>query len=75
MPSWLIKILESDGKLEIISRLGPDGRLFKARVCVNQAPDIIPVIEQLLELDSSIQYAYLCDPAVKHVSKLRREGR
>lgn len=36
--------------------------------------DVIPVLEQLLQQSASTEYAYLCDPSVQHVSKLRREG-
>lgn len=36
--------------------------------------DIIPVLAQLLEQCPTTEYAYLCHPAVQHVSKLRREG-
>jgi hypothetical protein len=39
------------------------------------ADGIIPVLEQLLEQDDYVEFAYLCDSAVKHVSKLRREGK
>ncbi|KAG7419705.1 Ubiquitin carboxyl-terminal hydrolase ZUFSP [Fusarium oxysporum f. sp. rapae] len=35
---------------------------------------VMPVLSQLLEQSPSTQYAYLCHPAVQHVSKLRREG-
>ncbi|OTA61151.1 DUF1671-domain-containing protein [Hypoxylon sp. EC38] len=34
----------------------------------------IPVIAQLLERSPKTQYAYLCDPATQHISKLSREG-
>lgn len=43
--------------------------------CPNQTDGIIDVLSQLLEQDSSVAYAYMCDPAVKHVSKIRREGK
>ncbi|KAI0129269.1 DUF1671-domain-containing protein [Hypoxylon sp. NC0597] len=36
--------------------------------------DTIPVIAQLLEKGTKTQYAYLCDPATQHISKLSREG-
>lgn len=36
--------------------------------------DVIPVLRQLLQQSASTEYAYLCDPYVQHVSKLRREG-
>jgi len=74
MPSWLVKLLENDGKMETINRLGLDNKLFKVRVCVNQAPGILPVIETLLAQDDYTDFAYLCHPAVRHVSKLKGEG-
>ncbi|KAI1429473.1 peptidase family C78-domain-containing protein [Xylaria sp. FL1777] len=38
------------------------------------AEGIIPVLTKLLEQNSSTEYAYLCHPAVQHISKLRGEG-
>ncbi|CAJ2507471.1 Uu.00g086570.m01.CDS01 [Anthostomella pinea] len=38
------------------------------------AEGVISVLEQLLEQNSTTQYAYLCHPTVQHISKLRREG-
>ncbi|KAI0434635.1 peptidase family C78-domain-containing protein [Xylaria sp. FL1042] len=35
---------------------------------------IIPVLARLLEQNSSTKYAYLCHPAIQHISKLRGEG-
>ncbi|KAF2969839.1 hypothetical protein GQX73_g3741 [Xylaria multiplex] len=35
---------------------------------------IIQVLARLLEQTSSTEYAYLCHPAVQHISKLRGEG-
>ncbi|TDZ14139.1 Ubiquitin carboxyl-terminal hydrolase ZUFSP [Colletotrichum orbiculare MAFF 240422] len=35
---------------------------------------VISVIEQLLQQSRSTEYAYLCHPAVQHVSKLKKEG-
>ncbi|TVY58650.1 Zinc finger with UFM1-specific peptidase domain protein [Lachnellula cervina] len=74
MPPWLVELLESDGATTTENRLGTDGKLRKAQVCKNHAADIIPVLEQLLHQDKNTQYAYLCDPAVRHVSKLKKEG-
>ncbi|KAM0223665.1 hypothetical protein ACHAQD_003305 [Fusarium lateritium] len=34
---------------------------------------VLPVLGQLLEQNATTQYAYLCHPAVHHISKLRRE--
>ncbi|KAH8167762.1 hypothetical protein CIB48_g483 [Xylaria polymorpha] len=38
------------------------------------AEGIIPVLARLLEQNPSTELAYLCDPAVQHISKLRGEG-
>ena len=75
MPQWLVKLLENDGKIETINRLGRDNKLFKVKTCVNQASGILPVVEQLLDMDPYTDFVYLCHPAVKHVSKLRGEGK
>jgi hypothetical protein len=75
MPTWLVKLLEDgDGAAKIVSKLGTDGKLKKVRICPNMTSGIVPVLEQLLQQDRATEYAYLCDPAVKHVSKLKREG-
>ncbi len=75
MPSWLVKLLESDGRVDTINRLGRENRLYKAKVCINQASGILPVIECLLNQNAHTDFAYLCHPAVKHVSKLKGEGK
>ena len=75
MPSWLVKFLETDGATTTVNRLDMDEKLKKVKVCMNQAADIIPVLEQLLHQDKTTQYAYLCNPAVRHVSKLKKEGK
>jgi hypothetical protein len=69
MPLRIKKVLAKDGQMDMIVRKG-----IRVRVYPNQAEGIIPVIMQLLEQDSSTRYAYLCHPAVRHVSKLRGEG-
>jgi hypothetical protein len=74
MPSWLVKLLHTDGEIKSANRLGPDGRLTRVKVAANHAAGILPVLRQLLEQDGLTEFAYLCHPTVKHVSKLRREG-
>lgn len=74
MPSSLVKLLSSDGKITTINRLGEGGRLKKVKVCVNQASGILPVLATLLGQEPHTDFAYLCHPAVKHVSKLKKEG-
>jgi zinc finger-containing ubiquitin peptidase 1 len=75
MPSWLVKLLqEEDGALKTTNQIDSDGKLRKIKICPNMQAGVIPVLEQLLDQDVYTEYAYLCDPAVRHVSKLRREG-
>lgn len=75
MPSWLVKLLESDGELKTVNRLDSHGKIKKVQVPANYTSGLIPVIAQLLEQDGTTQYAYLCHPTVQHISKLRREGK
>lgn len=35
---------------------------------------MIPIIARLLKSSSDTHYAYLCHPAVDHISKLKKEG-
>lgn len=75
MPPWLVKLLQDqDGAYKTESRIDRHGNVEKVRRCANMTRGIVPILEQLLEQDESTQFAYLCDPAVRHVSKLRREG-
>ena len=76
MPSWLVKLLqEQDGAYKTGTRLDNHGNLKKVKMCPNMTRGIIPVLEQLLDQDLYVEFAYLCDSAVRHVSKLRREGK
>ncbi|KUJ20197.1 DUF1671-domain-containing protein [Mollisia scopiformis] len=74
MPAWLVKLLEEDGALKMGNRLDSGGKIRRVQYSPNQTAGIVPVLAQLLEQNETTSYAYLCDPAVKHVSKLRREG-
>jgi hypothetical protein len=75
MPSWLAKLLEEkDGAYKTGTRLDYHGKLRKVNICPNMTRGIIQVLEQLLNQDPFVEFAYLCDPAVRHVSKLKREG-
>ncbi|TAQ90391.1 hypothetical protein B7494_g1284 [Chlorociboria aeruginascens] len=74
MPAWLVKLLQSDGEIKTENRLGADGKMRKVKVCANQNLGLVLVLKQLLEQDVTTEYAYLCHPAVSHVSKLPREG-
>lgn len=74
MPGWLVKLLEEDGSMKMGERQDRHGKIRKVQYCPNQTAGVVPVLAQFLEQDESTSYAYLCDPAVKHVSKLKREG-
>lgn len=75
MPAALVKLLESDGDTKNINREGPDGKMKRVKICPNRMEGILPVVQKLLAQDRSTDYAYLCHPAVRHVSKLKKEGR
>ncbi|KAI9826842.1 MAG: hypothetical protein M1832_005781 [Thelocarpon impressellum] len=51
-----------------------DGTLVRVTSISNETPDLIPVLAQLLEQDPSVEYAYLCHPGLRHISKMSREG-
>ena len=75
MPPWLVDLLKRDGELENVSRKDEDGKMKKVRICPNQTEKILPVLKRLLQQDHETRYAYLCHPAVRHVSKLKKEGK
>jgi hypothetical protein len=76
MPSWLVRLLKKeDGVIRTTNHYNKHGGLVRTEVRCNMEAGMIPVLHQLLEQDSTVKYAYLCDPAVKHVSKLAREGK
>lgn len=75
MPEWLVKLLQdNDGKLENFNQLDKQGVPRRSKLSPNMADGIIPVIAHLLEQDTAVAYAYMCDPTVKHISKLMKEG-
>ncbi|KAI1858068.1 uncharacterized protein JN550_012890 [Neoarthrinium moseri] len=48
-------------------------QLLKEKGQVSQS-GMVPVLAQILEQSKTTKYAYLCHPAVNHISKLKREG-
>lgn len=62
---FFIKAAKSRATVSALSRRG--------RVTLTQV-GVISVLEQLLGQSKSTEYAFLCDPAVQHVSKLKKEG-
>lgn len=76
MPAWLVRLLkDEDGHTKTTSIPVSGGKIKRLRYCPNQTSGIAPVIAQLLGQDDSTACAYMCHTVIKHVSKLRREGR
>ena len=74
MPSWLRKLLEEGPKVSSSNRIQSDGTLLKVDVVANETPRLIPVLSQLCEQDNSVDRVFFCDPSVRHVFKLPKEG-
>lgn len=74
MPEWLHKLLLTDGVSKTTTTLNSNAGISTSKNIENYASGIVPVLEQLLEQDSSTAYAYTCHPSVEHVSKLKKEG-
>lgn len=76
MPSWLQKLLqERDGRAKDVNRPNVEGNLLNTKGSENHAYGVLPVLAQLLDQDPCTAVAYLCNPNVLHISKLRREGK
>ncbi|KAF3908730.1 hypothetical protein AA313_de0201810 [Arthrobotrys entomopaga] len=69
MPDWLKDALKAGGKEVIVKYIGADGNLHIRKSYENETAHLIPVIQQLLNLDPNVAKAYLCNPCVKHVFK------
>jgi hypothetical protein len=70
MPPWLISLLQEERE----TRNGGQFKYVSAEEAYSHDTGIIPVLEQLLRLNEATQCAYLCDPSVQHISKLKKEG-
>lgn len=74
MPEWLRRQLEHGAKITIINNIGPDGRLIRTETVANEYRNIIPVLAQLCEQDPSVSTVFFCNPNVRHVVKMAKEG-
>ena len=74
MPAWLRKQLEQGAKVTSRNTISLDGSLVRVETVANETRDIIPVLAQLCEQDTSVERAFLCHPGVQHVVKMSREG-
>ncbi|KAJ5169127.1 uncharacterized protein N7482_004721 [Penicillium canariense] len=74
MPSWLKKMLEKGGRTSKQTQITSDGKLARHTTVENETDHLIPVIAKLCEQDKTVQRAFLCNPKVRHICKLSREG-
>jgi hypothetical protein len=74
MPSWLKNMLEKGGRTSKQTHITTDGRLARQTTVENETDHLIPVIAKLCEQDKTVQRAFLCNPKVRHICKLSREG-
>ncbi|KAI1617946.1 peptidase family C78-domain-containing protein [Exophiala viscosa] len=74
MPSWLRRMLEEGAKVTVTNRIGPDGALVRVETIANETPDLVPVLARLSQLDKTVERAFYCNPEVRHVCKMPREG-
>ncbi|EPQ64731.1 hypothetical protein BGT96224_617 [Blumeria graminis f. sp. tritici 96224] len=73
MPAWLFNLISNnDGIMKTVNRI-ENGRPIKLEICPNMVPGVIPVLAQMFAKDESTKIAYLCHPAVKQISKLKKE--
>lgn len=74
MPSWLKHMLENGGRTSKQTQITSDGRLARRTTVENETDNLIPAIAKLCEQDKTVQRAFLCNPKVRHICKLPREG-
>lgn len=74
MPAWLIRLLEDGAQVTVSNKIGRDGKLVKVEIISNETPNLVPILARLSKLDPNVSRAFYCDPAVRHVAKLPREG-
>jgi hypothetical protein len=74
MPSWLKHMLEKGGRTSKQTQITSDGNLARHTTVENETDHLIPVIAKLCEQDKTVQRAFLCNPKVRHICKLSREG-
>jgi zinc finger-containing ubiquitin peptidase 1 len=74
MPDWLRKLLVNGAKVTITNRIGKDGRLEKVETIANETRNLVPVLARLSHLDHTVERAFYCHPAVRHICKMYKEG-
>ncbi|OJD12604.1 hypothetical protein AJ78_06828 [Emergomyces pasteurianus Ep9510] len=74
MPSWLRNMLEEGAKVTVSNQIQPDGTLRRVEYVANETSQLIPVLSRICELDETVEQAFLCHPATRHVFKMPKEG-
>ena len=74
MPTWLQKMLEKGAEVTISNTIGNDGKLVKITAIANETADLIPVLEDLSDMDPRVERAYYCSAETRHVAKMAKEG-
>ena len=74
MPKWLYDQMKSEPRIFRYNIIGQDGRLVAIERVENEAAGVVPMLARLSELDPSVEEAWFCHPAVRHISKYRHEG-
>ncbi|EQL29094.1 hypothetical protein BDFG_08221 [Blastomyces dermatitidis ATCC 26199] len=74
MPSWLRNMLEEGAKVTVSNQIQTDGTLRRVESVANETSHLITVLAQLCELDQTVEQAFLCHPATRHVFKMPKEG-
>ncbi|KAK2873315.1 hypothetical protein FQN49_002448 [Arthroderma sp. PD_2] len=74
MPLWLHKMLEEGPEITRENTILPDGTLRKVEIVSNETHGLIKVIARLCQQDHTVEQAFLCNPNVRHIFKMRKEG-
>ena len=74
MPAYLEDMLRNGAKRRRIQRLSPTGQLYTSVTYKNEVHGIVPVLAKLLDQDTNVARAWLCDSRVQHVFKQSGEG-
>ena len=67
-------MLEDGARVTISNQLGSNGQIVRVEAIANETPGLVPVLARLSDLDSTVERAFYCNPEVRHVAKMPREG-
>ena len=67
-------MLEEGAKVTIYNQIRPDGTMMRVEAIANETPDLVPALARLSHLDPTVERAFYCHPAVRHIAKMPKEG-